>query len=657
MTTINKIAKWLSVKGLAAIIFTSLLFGSCSEDFLEPDPLSFFEPGNTFTTEAGLLSTLAAADVQFRNYWINGESGALALQYRLSEMAVGGKTDDSNMFTDVNGTLTPTNMRDNTGWFWNDVYWSGVGFSNTIITYIDNVEGLDENLKNAYLGRAYFHRSFRYLNLVFQFKDIPLITKVLGSPKMDYRSTKREAILDMITQDMEFAVKWVPEQSEMNYTGMVNKGACRMLLIKCYLATGQWQKAIDQADILIDQSGYSLMKENFGEFIPGGEPETWPITRNVIWDLHRGENKLRSDNKEVIYGVVNRGTGESFTNFLTLRAFGPFWTDGKIRDPEGKAAATHIARNNSQYNKKYDYVRAIGRGIANIRATYYATHTLWNVNGVQDDGDLRHSAKVGNWFPMDSLKYNNPGSPNYYGKTYAQVPPIFNNPQDTIRTWFDFPLYKLWMKDVVAEGKVSENNFQGATAGSVADWYIYRLAETYLLRAEAKFYKGDVSGAAFDVNEVRKRAKCKQLYTTVTIGDIMDERARELYLEELRQAELSRVSYCLALSGKPDEWGNTYDVNTYDKQTGTDPVGGSYWYQRLIHYSGFYNTGIPVNANGRVFNYVVGKHNLYWPVPNEAITKNTKGKLRQNFGYDGYDESIPMWETWQEAVADQENTE
>ena len=42
--------------------------------------------------------------------------------------------------------------------------------------------------------------------------------------------------------------------------GMVNKGACRMLLIKCYLATGRFAEAEQQADILIDQSGYELMK-------------------------------------------------------------------------------------------------------------------------------------------------------------------------------------------------------------------------------------------------------------------------------------------------------------------------------------------------------------------------------------------------------------
>ena len=60
---------------------------------------------------------------------------------------------------------------------------------------------------------------------------------------------------------MEFAVQHVPDQKDMTYIGMINKGACRQLLIKCYLANGEFQKAKEQADILISQSGYKLMTE------------------------------------------------------------------------------------------------------------------------------------------------------------------------------------------------------------------------------------------------------------------------------------------------------------------------------------------------------------------------------------------------------------
>ena len=43
------------------------------------------------------------------------------------------------------------------------------------------------------------------------------------------------------------------------------------------------------------------------------------------------------------------------------------------------------------------------------------------------------------------------------------------------------------------------------------------------------------------------------------------------------------------------------------------------------------------------------------PIPQSAIDANRLGKLRQNYGYDKYDDSVPMWGNWQEAVADEDN--
>ena len=658
--------KSFSVVILLTVLCSTLQFGGCSESFLEPDPLSFYEPTTTFTTESGLQAALAMCDRHLRSYWTSYENRNISVpigtEYLFSELSVASKTDDAGLFADVATKLTPTggsgyDAGDWTNYFWNETY-NGIKYANTICSFIDQVKGLDEVTKNAYLGRAYFHRSFRYLSLVFQYGDVPLVTKILQVPKQNYRSTKKEAILQKITEDMEFAVQWVPEQKDMIYKGMVNKGACRMLLIKCYLATGQFAKAEQQADTLINMSGYELMKNNFGTFVNTYSPETWPITRNVIWDLHRPENKLIAANKEVIMGMPNRGsTAESMIEFLTMRIFGPSYTSGSdLKTPDGKQAVVNYARNHPSYRKNFDYIRAIGRGIATWRLTRFATHDMWKVNGVDDKGDLRHNSTVGNWGRMDSIKYNNPSSA-WFGKNL-----LFRNPTtgdllctDSIRVWFDWPHYKIYLHDVVAEANQGANQFNGATNGGNADWYLYRLAEAYLLRAEAKFYQGRATEAAEDVNEVRKRAGCTQLYSTVTIGDIMNERARELYLEEWRNVELSRVSYCLALSGMPDEWGNVYDIDTFDKQDGTDAVGGSYWYQRIIHY-GMYNKG-EINVRPRTINYRMDKHNFYWPIPNAAITANNKGILSQNYGYDGYDPNTPKWETWEEAVADEDKIE
>ncbi len=208
------------------------------------------------------------------------------------------------------------------------------------------------------------------------------------------------------------------------------------------------------------------------------------------------------------------------------------------------------------------------------------------------------------------------------------------------------------MLDAEKEASLGSNDFQGATLGSNGNCYIFRLAETYLLRAEARLYQGNAGGAAADVNEVRKRANAKYMYPTVNIGDIMNERARELYMEEFRKAELGRVSMILANTGIPDEWGNVYDKETWNKQNGTDRTGGSYWYQRLMHYSFYNSPDVPFKSGGIEITYKMDKHNLYWPIPHFAETANSEAKLWQNFGYDGYDPNCKMWATWQEADED-----
>jgi hypothetical protein len=259
---------------------------------------------------------------------------------------------------------------------------------------------------------------------------------------------------------------------------------------------------------------------------------------------------------------------------------------------------------------------------------------------------------------MEDYRVNNKAS-SEFGKPITLFNP--NNGallcSDTIRRWFDVPHYKFFLDDPVNEANISgSDGLRGATNGGIADWYLYRLAETYLLRAEAKYYidPNDVT-IKDDLNAVRQRAKCTQLYQgTVTIGDIMNERARELYWEEWRNVELKRVSLCLARSGKPDEWGNVYNLNDFDKQAGAGPSGGSYWYQRINHYS-LYNKGpIQINSTGNSNPiYTMDKKNMYWPIPYAAITANNKGQLSQNYGYDGYDAGVPKWDNWEDAVADE----
>lgn len=648
---------------------------SCTDAFLKQDPLSFYEPTATYTTEAGLKSALAMCDLHYKTMLMDGNWNVLPIAslYIMSDIGLYAKTDaGGGIMDDFANKITPTSGMSSGGdsnammRFWNEA-WNGIKYANTVLSYVDKVEGLDDATRNAYKGRAYFHRAYKYYHQVLLFGDVPLITKIIEVPKQNYKSTSKEAIFEMLAHDLEFAVEHVPSQQEMPYYGAVNKEACMQLLIKCYLVNGEFKKAEDMATDLIQNYGLELMTAPFGTSVPSGNPDTWSVERNVLWDLHRGENITSPANKETILPILNYND-QNFTAYVTMRALGVHWSNGDIMDPAGLSAPTYNwSRNDGNYNKELDWLRVLGRGIGCFRTSHHYNKTIWINDGEVDTQDLRHNREIGNWVEMEDLKYNRPNS-RFYGENmqlYATEDFVDDNGnvliakgtllcKDTIRSWYPIPLYKMYILDVSAEENNGANQFNGATKGSYpsnGNMYLFRLAETYLLRAEARFYQGNAAGAAQDVNAIRSRANAKKLFTTVTIGDITDERARELYMEEWRQPELTRISWCLAKSGQPDEWGEVYNIDTWDKQSGTDLNGGSYWFKRLTRYSLFNQGTILSKVN---LNYQVDKHNIFWPVPNSAITANIDAPLRQNFGYDGYDDSVEMWTNWEDAVADED---
>jgi hypothetical protein len=244
---------------------------------------------------------------------------------------------------------------------------------------------------------------------------------------------------------------------------------------------------------------------------------------------------------------------------------------------------------------------------------------------------------------MEDMVYNHPNLLTTGDPWYNKPLQLYNSSgkrlvTDTIRTWFAWPHYKLWIETPKAE---TIDNYDGGAA----DWYIYRLAETYLLRAEAYFWKGNLAAAATDVNTIRQRAKCTKLYAAaeMNIGVILDERARELYYEELRHVELSRISHIFAITGKTDEFGKTYTPDNLSKS--------SYWFERISKYNNYYNKGV-ATVYGAV--YTASPYHLFWPVPQGDIDANREGRINQNFGYSGFELNVAPFDNLQDAL-DAEN--
>ncbi|MFB2118432.1 RagB/SusD family nutrient uptake outer membrane protein [Parapedobacter sp. 2B3] len=554
---------------------------------MTPKPLSFFTPESVFVDKAGMDGLLLTLRRDLRNDFYAPSPTNLAHEYISSDLAVAAETAAATT-QNFDRQVVPTGTG-SSDFFrsWTQAF-QAIKNANIVISRIDIPDWDADNDKNEVLAEGFFHRAYWYYRLVHQFGDVPFINKEHVAPKMDFYTHSRKTILAKIQADMEFAVQWLPEIVE---PGKVNRAAGLHLLTKICLANSAFVQAIDAASAVINNGRYKLMTQRFG--IVAGDSRF-----NVIWDLHQKENKSLSNNTEAILVVQDKyGFPGSTNGTQTLRQYTPWWSNNTyLKDPDGRRACIDT-RGNWQ-------VLAFGRGVGQLRPSNYYQYTIW-----KDISDLRHDTDT-NWMPVSKIRYNNPAS-----KYYGQVLDIrYSNPQDTFRAYYGWPHYKLY---------VSDERVPDQPIGGNADWYVFRLAETYLLRAEAYHWVGENQKAAEDINKVRQRAKASPVSPSeISIAYILDERARELYAEEPRKTELTRISFIMADNNR-----NGYAIGNFSTK--------NFWYDRVLA-TNFYNTGLQWGLN----EYKMSPFHVLWPVPQNAIDSNTGGRINQNAGYPGTEKNV-----------------
>ena len=589
-TTNRRVAPFCTAPFLSALLIgLAMLTAGCGDDFLTPEPKSFLTPENTFTTKEGMEGVLVNLSRILRSQWSygSGVNSPLVTEYFYSDIAVNGNPDTRyrhNMATQIIPSGSgPESVLD----FW-DIAYDGINYSNTVASNVDNVENWsDEAEKNAVLAVAYFHRSYWYYRLVHIFGDVPVYLSAVEEPRLDFNTFSREAILMKMRDDMEFAVAHLPESVR---PGEVNRAAGYYLLTKLYLALRQFQDAVDAASQVIDGGPYALMNERFGQGPYAGDARF-----NVLWDLHQKENKSIGANTESIL-VLQDKFGLEGDNSITTQIIytaSPAWWWTPVNDPNGFNAVTDGPEGNPLSD-------SLGRGVGQLRTTPYFNYTLWE----NAEGDLRHSDV--NWFSLDEFYYNNPAS-EYYGEPFVRA-----YIGDTTRTWYPFMYNKVYVPDEVREER---------KRGGHTDLYLYRLAGLHLLRAEAYYWLGQMGPAAADINAVRERAEAEPISAAdVTIDYLFDERARELYLEEPRKSELTRVAYIMAQLGREG-----YTVENMHQD--------NWFYDRVMRTNVYYRDQIQYGPNP----YVMEPYHVYWPVPQSEIDSNVEGQINQTPGYTGWE--------------------
>ena len=567
-----------SLKYICLGILTLFVCWACNEEeFLEEETSGVFTGNNMFITADHFASATYLLYDQYRGIYYKDQNHSFDFLYG-TDLAHNGEGKTNIRFGEYTAALDPTGSVARTHWRWGYLV---ISKANTILDRLPDSE-LSDAEQLEFEAVAKFFRAQAYMVLTYLYGSVPLLLKEATGPQVDFTRNTREECLNQVISDLEFAAANLPGIAEVR-DGEVSNAAANHVLADASIAAGEYDKAIAAATAVIDDPNLALMTERFGSRM--SEPG------DVIWDLYRRGNQNRaSGNTEgilVIQFELDVPGGSSIStnregSFKAERLHAPFTRE--IKRPDDRSVKAGFLWPVGDYTG--------GRGIGWIIPTYHFTNTIWEDDeGNIDMNDLRTSE----YNLPRSYAYNNPDGDYPLGTMFD----VETNPEAV----FSLETTGLWPRSIYPysikvttpfnqpEGVIRDPEtllLHGTAGATFTDWYDMRLAETYLLRAEAYLMKGDQTSAAIDINTIRSRANAAPVSPSdVDIDYILDERLRELGIEEKRRLTLSRL-------------GKLYErVTTYNH----------------------YNAGD------------IQPHHELFPVPQSEIEANTEAELTQNPGY------------------------
>src|SRR5690606_28584836 len=393
-------------------------------------------------------------------------------------------------------------------YFWNKAYQTLIPRSNAIIDYAEKPEvpWNSEEQKKQVLAQVRFFRAYAYYNLVNLYGDVPLITREILVPEFDFVRAPKNEVLQFIREDLEYASANLPANPDQVREGELTQAAADMLLATLYLQLGEYDLAIQTTSRIIDSGYYRLITERFGNdpthsgHFPAGGGDAFS---DIFWENNANRSGGNTESIWVLQTAPRVPGGAAGASLS--RTWGPYY--GNLTAPnggQGMVLADSLG----------------GRPVGFVRTNNYFNYDIW---AGENWNDMRNSP----WNIKRDWYYNNPANVLYKQKIDFKAPGLI----DTIQ--FIYPMVR----------KV-EGIIESLSSSTTPDYkfIVYRLAETYLLRAEAHWMKGDLAKAAEDINKVRARAKATPVPASeVTLDYILDERARELIIEEPRRITLNRL--------------------------------------------------------------------------------------------------------------------
>ncbi|SEW54302.1 RagB/SusD family nutrient uptake outer membrane protein [Chitinophaga arvensicola] len=472
-----------SFKYIIALAASMQLLSACSNKFLDVSPKGNFLESNYYQNQTQAFNGLIAAyDV------LGWKSGGFVTKIGVLDAASddhfagGGSSTDIMAYQAVTtwSALTPATGPQ-------DVLWqkgfAGVFRVNTLLAKLPGVP-MDENLKKRYAAEAKILRAYYYFDLVLFFRNIPLLTAPVNTADMYKVPQAAPAdVYKQIEADLKEAIAEtnLPDAVDRKTEGgRVTRGTAHALLGKVYLFQEKWTDAANELkEVNGGTPGETSAKYGY-KLVPDFAS---------LWKSDAASKFNTESIFEISYNSTSGGTWETVPgsegNILNI-----------IVGPRDYVA---LSPNAGDYVSGWSFL--------------VITKELFNVIHY----DPRYNATVLN---MDSLRVNKIAKYDTTG--YANTGYFLNK--------------FAGRKSNIGVGGNAELNFPQNT-------YEIRLADTYLMEAEASVRAGGGSGAGTRAYQLLAavRARVGLGPIDATIDNIFKERRLELAGEGHRFWDIVRT--------------------------------------------------------------------------------------------------------------------
>jgi starch-binding outer membrane protein, SusD/RagB family len=552
---------------LKAFLAASMLFFSvsCGKDVLEETVISNI--GNDYmNTPKGFEDAVRAAYSTLR-YFYGTQQGLTLTEYGTDIYATGADGSYKG-FHFYDAQLQPTvDYLINT---WDELY-RGINTCNAIIDRSANVTGLADATKKLRVAEAKFLRAHYYYILHQQFGGVELRMKETLAPT---KTTSRASDAEMyaaIIKDCNEAIADLENKGHSSDYGRATKASAETLLAKVYLAKAygaskaadDFQKAADLCSGIISKYGFKLL-DDFASV----HDENNQTNSEVVFAVQYTTDQLANTTNNT--GAANGGNNLHLFFGMQYDVQPGMQRDVFYGRPFKRLRPTAYCLNTVFGEREND-----SRYSKTFRTVWRCNFPGTNLNSSFDNSKAKLSFALGDttiWIPGYEMSQAERAAKKYQ----VLVPSAYNEALfPTLTKFFDT--------------KRPDRTEERGTR----DYFVWRLADIYLMHSEALLKLGKVKEATDAINIVRVRAgfpgkkdAMKITEAQMTFDFLIEERARELAGEQMRWLDLKR-------------WGLLVErVKKYNPQASA----------------------------------VADKHNIR-PIPQTQIDRSDPGAFAQNPGY------------------------